>query len=86
MKKELRHSLLQAAAAAAAREQRGQQGLKNYFRTVYSRRWAFLGSLPGQTRAGWIFMLLLGVAATKGKRTEESKHVALGSGTATSEG
>ena len=25
-----------------------------------------------------IFMLLLGVAVTKGRRTEESKHVALG--------
>lgn len=68
------------------REQRGQQGLKNYFRTVYSRRWVFLGSLPGQIQAGRIFMLLLGVAATKGKRTEGSKHVALGSETVTSEG
>lgn len=29
-------------------------------------------------------MLLLGVAVTKGRRMEESKHVALGSGTETS--
>lgn len=31
-------------------------------------------------------MLLMGVAVTKGRRTEESKLVALGSGTVTSEG